>query len=246
MIVKGMVTYAEGKEGEAAAYLAKGGAMNSPKDVQLFAETVQQLRHLPGAAEYLDPLGEALALLETEATATTSKDPAGLPPVVVAAANPASVPQPLAHGPYPLDTNASPLRMVTAATDPLQAVDGVYTPGERHIPFACDKIVQEPASCGLVAKGPFYLTDLLPLGANCTGQFVAVVSNGNARWVADGPPRFSGANLLVREDEFLLFGRRVTSNTDSLAPGNGGCSFLWSAYRPYDVAEKANAKTAAR
>jgi hypothetical protein len=245
MIVKGMVAYAVGKEGEAAGYLARGGAMNSPKDVQLFAETVQQLRHLPGAAEYLDPLGEALALLETEATAMSSKDPTALPPVVVAAATPASVPPPLARETHPPDPNASPLRMVTAATDPRQAVDGVYTPGERRIPFACDKIVQEPASCGLVAKGPFYLTDLLPLGANCSGQFIAVVSNGNARWVADGPPRFSGANLLIREEEFLLFGRRIPPNADPTAPGDVGCSFLWSAYRPYDATEKVNTKAAA-
>ncbi len=89
------------------------------------------------------------------------------------------------------------------------------------------------------------MTDLLPLGANCTGQFIAVVSNGNARWVADGPPRFSGANLLVREDEFLLFGRRIPPNADPTAPGDVGCSFLWSAYRPYDATEKVNTKAAA-
>lgn len=236
MIVKGMIRYAEGDKAGAAGFLAKGGSQNSPEEVEVFATTVQQLRDVPGAAEYLGPLDEALSLLEVEAAAAVPTPVA--PPGLASKAGPPPVP-PLASPGYRADDPSMPMRMLTAATDPRQAVDGVYTPGERHIPFACDKIVQEPATCSLVAKGPFYLTDLMPLGADCTGQFIAVVNDGAARWLADGPPRFAGANLFVRDNELLLFGRRGAPNSDPAVPINTGCSFLWSAYRPYEVADAA-------
>lgn len=97
------------------------------------------------------------------------------------------------------------------------------------MPFACSRVVQEPAVCGLVARGPLYLTDVVPLGEECTGQFLAVVRDGAARWVADGPLKWVGAHLFVRENELMVMGRRTQQGDATPATS---CRWLWRGYRP--------------
>lgn len=234
MIVTGMLRYAEGNEAEAKQYLAKAAAMNSPEEVQRLAVVVQGLRLVPGAEPYAAPLGEALSLLTSEAQSArvevTTSSPLGSSAGngTASATKVESEPTPNASAPSP---TLAAQRILTAATDPAQTIDGVYSPTERHVPFACSRVVQEPAVCGLVAKGPLYLTDVVPLGDECKGQFLAVVRDGAARWVADGPLRLVGANLFVRENELMVMGRRTPEESD--ATTTSSCRLLWSGYRPY-------------
>lgn len=235
-VVDGMMSYVKGDREDAQANFSSVGPLNWTEDVETFALSVRLLRHSQRFYSYAKPLNESVVLLEREARNTP------LPADVSVVRLPSSADGTAREEQTPPVSSHALTRTITAETDPRQAIDGVFTPGDKHVPFECERALRGRSSCALVAKGPFYLTDLVSLGTNCSGQYAAVVSGGTARWVAEGAPHFAGANLLIRENELLILGSHAVT---SQLPGSEAaptCSLLWSGYRPYPSAVDADAQ----
>lgn len=251
-LAEGMLLYVEGDRAAAIQKLAQGAAQNSPEKIEAFTEALQTLRNVPGAEPYVAMLEEAADVLRahagtggpqqrTGASTTDSLASAGF------GAN---------HGTSSGQTTevcaipAGGQQILTADTDPTRAVGGIVAFSQlemaAEVAHVCRNVAGGEATCLLLRLDTAYVTDLISLGPDCAGQFVAVIGKGGiVRYSLDGPFRLHGARLLVQPGDVLMFGQREgpllapqpSSDTSDVVleevDPRYQCNLLWSGFKPY-------------
>lgn len=236
-IAEGMLLYVEGDKAAALQKLARGAARNSPEQVEAFAKALLALKSVPGAEPYAALLDEATEVLVEHAGADEGRSRTDED--VRSAETTASCGARLPGQPT-----------LTADTDPAQAIGGVVAP-HRPDPAAdatlCRVVAGSAATCRVVRPGTAYLTDLVSLGSDCVGQFVAVLRKDQVRrYALEGPFNLHGARLLLRPGDTLVFGQREGAmHRSPEAPQETSdvvleevdprhlCDVLWSGFKPY-------------
>jgi hypothetical protein len=242
-ITDGMILYAEGDRAGAEVKLKIGAAENSPANVKKFASVLELLRRVPGTDTYVAPVAEAVDFMARHAGSGESASGGSKAGKAREASTRVSV-----------DTAASRSRHIraegtlTADTDPAQARHGVMAPpDDEDLRGYCTELSGADAHCELTVPGPMFVTDLISLGRDCRGQFVAIAQSARARVVLDGPFQIHGARLLVGEGEALIIGQRDAPEAASTGPQEEDlenlvladedpryqCRVLWSGFQPY-------------
>lgn len=222
------MAYLGGNETEGKALLIRGSAKNPPDEVRKYATLIKTLQGVPGADQYVDPLGEVADILLEQAEAIAP--PKQTTTVVVAAS--------------PTEAIRTPSRAVTADTDPDQARHGALLAPQVRNDW-CRSLFGDGARCAPITRGPLFVTDLRSLGSKCRGQAVAFTGGESPAAIIDGPLAIHGARLFLPADHLLLLvqfdeDEKALSSANSKSkpdpePGNPSCGLLWNGFAPYDL-----------
>lgn len=204
-LTKGVLIYVEGQKPEGKDLLIRGAAANSPEKVRKFAKMIKDLKKIPGASGYAQPLIEvADILLQAKGGAAGG-----------AGAGDGSPPEGTPTQGHPV---GGPTETGTVAL----AQSPNRTP--------CGGVGAGLGYCVIAAAGPLVLTNL-NVGAGCPGEVVVASARpgGSAeipRWVARNPHGAADARATVLTGELLVVGVQASAANDAR------CSLTWTGYRP--------------
>jgi len=223
----------------------------------LDGQTIQGTRHLLAGGARNSSEGReryALVLEQAQGLRGAHKYRKELAEVVLVLAH--------AHGDEQSDDGAAPSHIVTAETDLYQARDGTI-PAPSTTPDWCSSNFGGDAKCVMVMRGPLFVTDIVSVGLECSGQFASVLRGGSVRGHIEGPFDLHGGRLLLTPADTLVFGQKApppaptpapvepttglpgakakaTTATAPPAPVQSAsnppkydCPFYWSGYVPY-------------
>lgn len=253
-LAEGMLLYVEGNKAAAIQKLAQGAAQNAPDKVEAFTQALLALKDVPGAEPYVAMLEEAAVVLREHAGADLPHelaDAGANSKHTSAGASPETV-----HGALSGKTaevcasRSGGQQILTADTDPARALGGIVAPHRLETAAeatqVCKKLAGGEAACQLLPLGTAYVTDLISLGSDCAGQFVAVLGKDQVvRYSLEGPFRLHGARLLLQPGDVLVLGQRegpllTTEPVDDASvvvleevDPHYQCNLLWSGFRPY-------------
>lgn len=244
----GVLLYLNGQKEQGRTKLLQGAAKNAPEQVRQYAVALRALETtVPGVQQYTQPLGEITTILiQASAASQAAPDRAsGQVPVGL-------VPNPYGQAPPAARDN----RFLTADTDVTRMRYGTLGSPSEVSPW-CSKVFGL-AQCVVVQRGTLVLTDLVSVGNQCDGQFLAVMRGGLLQFRFDGPFDLHGARIVIPPTDALILGQLndVPELTDKeKKPGNRAeppaaptpsrtCGFYYSGYMPYEGASEASSLVA--
>jgi hypothetical protein len=248
---EGVLLYLSDKKVEGRAKILEGAAKNAPDDVRKYAVALRALQAtVPGLGQLTQPLNEVTDIL-LQANGGKPAVSAASPSDVQNVTNPYNAPRP-----EPAERDA---RLLTADTDLNRMSHGTLSAPSESFPW-CTQAFGVTARCVLVQRGTLVLTDLLSVGPDCEGQFMAVMRGGMVQLSFEGPFQFHGARIIIPSTDALVLGQRqelpVPSSPDAKkSPTKAGptgsrtCGYYYSGYKPYETpvegAEATSKSTAA-
>jgi len=204
-LTEGTLAFVDGDRTKGAKMLAKGAALNSPKELKQFAEAISALGSLPGVSQYMGPVLEVAAILKGEKP---------VPGVEVDAGSASS----------PAGTGAND------ATD-AKHTSGMLYPARSDRRFSCAG--DEASACVRSKNGPFLITDVSVTrecgdGAVMFSAATDLPTLSGARWIVSGP--ISNGRWLVPDGDMLVVA--VLGKAGESIEPRRGCAISWSSSSP--------------
>lgn len=202
-LAEGVLLYVDGHKAEALPKLKAGAAGNSPERLSKFTDLLSTLESNPEAAKYSASILSVVATLNREASQNAkwsahAKSNAGARRTSEGQSR---------H-------EHAPVRSVSADTDPLQLRDGLEVSPTTALGW-CTQTFGEGSRCATIAQGPLYLTDAVPNGRGCQGQFLAVMSGDALTARFESPLAIHGGRIFVPSGSSLIFGQYAEPRPES-------------------------------
>lgn len=207
-LADGVLLYVDGRRDEAMPKLSAGAADNTPERLTRFTELLGALENLPGASKYSASLQGVVATINVEASKKAKRG---------ADDGRSKEVRPMDREP---NQREFPVRALSADADPRQLRDGLEISPTGGLGW-CTEYFGEGTRCATVAQGPLYLTDAVPNGKSCEGQFLAVVSGDALGARFDAPLSIHGARIFVPSGSSLIFGQLAEPKKETSEPKSG-------------------------
>lgn len=194
-IAEGVMLYVDGREAEALPKLRAGAAGNSPQQLSKFIALLRTLEREPQTAKYSASILGVVATLNREASRNAKR---GIHAKSHLRSGGMHHARP--RGEHP------PIRSISADTDPAQLRDGLEVSPTETLGW-CTQVFGDGSRCATIAQGPLYLTDAVPNGRECQGQFLAVMSGDALAARFESPLSIHGGRIFVPSGSSLIFGQ---------------------------------------